>query len=523
MTGPRRDDRGSIALAMLVVLIGTLLSAILITTVIAQIKTGDTGARRVHALHAAQAGLEAGLAQVRAAVDYDSAGNVVTDDDNNRVGVLAKLPCGALAGTVAGAGTPSYTVTPRYYDSDPQSGTATEISCTAGRGPANTPAYVRFTAVGTSGAANRTLLGTYVVHTTNANTSGGLLRVYRANDTYRDLCVDAGSGTPAAGDVVELQTCSAGKVSQTWAYASTLQFVLVSSQVGSNALGMCLDGGATHAVGNLLTMQPCAADTAKTLYRQQWSFDDNANLLGSKTDSSNTDGYCLNVTSPNTVGSTIFLTNKNCGGGYNNVKTFSPDSNVGAGKASSAEGQGIGMLVNFNQFGRCLDVTGKNIDATFMIAWPCKQNPNIANVAWNQRYKLPALPSATDSKKNATAANKATGIITTTPGVTYCLQSPLSTAYGKYVTTKLCDGGADQQWTVYGRTDQYKTSYQIVDSTGYCLMPRDPNGTNPDLYQAVNKISKIYVGKCDGSTLQKWNADRNVIAALALKDINETS
>ena len=98
----------------------------------------------------------------------------------------------------------------------------------------------------------------------------------------------------------------------------------------------------------------------------------------------------------------------------------------------------------------------------------------------------------------------------------------MSAALYQYVTTKACTGASNQQWTVYGNTDQYATSYQIVDGTGrYCLQPRDPNADPADLFQAVNKVAKIYVAPCDGSTLQKWNADKNIIGGLALKDVTE--
>jgi hypothetical protein len=136
-----------------------------------------------------------------------------------------------------------------------------------------------------------------------------------------------------------------------------------------------------------------------------------------------------------------------------------------------------------------------------MIAWPCKQNPNPAKVLWNQRYILPALPSASNPKLEGDAANKASGtIVMTYNNVEYCLKSPGSPALGKYVTTPVCDGSTSQRWTVFGHTNQYATSYQIQDSTGlFCLQPRDPYTTTPDLYREVNKVSKIYVGLCNGS------------------------
>jgi hypothetical protein len=510
------DDRGSLPLAMLVSIIGVGLSAFMSTLVISQLHTTAFEARRVQALHASQAGLDVGLAQVRAATKIDSSGATVGD--------TTKLPCTALTGTVGAA---AYSVTAAYYDADPQGHLpdSTWVSthgvlCAAGHGTRTVPDFVVFTSTGTAtdaGSSSRTLRGTYVVHTSNANISGGLVHVYRGNTTLNDLCIDAGSGDPAAGTAATMQLCNAGAVAQTWSYNGNLQFQLVSSQTPSRLAGMCLDAGATHAVNNPVVLQPCQT-TTPGLYRQQWSINDSSNLVGSNSTGTDVDSYCFNVASANTPGSALIITTS-CNGSYNNVSTFSVDANVGAGQASSPVGQAIGQLVNFNQFGRCLDDTGQNPDATYMIAWPCKQNPNASKVAWNQRYTLPALPAA------ASVANKAdnhgTGTITT-KGALYCLQSPMSPDLYQYVTTKACTKATNQQWTVYGKTDLYATSYQIVDGTGrYCLQPRDVNADPADLFQAVNKVAKIYVAPCDGSTLQKWNADKNEIGAIALKDVTE--
>jgi hypothetical protein len=528
----RLDDRGSMPLAMLVTTIGIALSGTLASIVVTQVRTGDFDARRVQALHAAQAGLDAGLAAVRGAVN------------STGVGDTTLLPCGPLNGTISTGSTPSYRVTISYYGKDPQgkawgkdaSGdpvppTDGFITCANARAKNPGPAFVLFDSIGTAvrgATADRELRGTYVVHTDNTNISGGLVHVYRNTTTYNDLCFDAGSAEPAAGTPLTMQFCNAGGTSQTWAYAESLQIVLVASQTPAVPNGMCVDaGGYARADPTKVTipvlLQPCQSATP-ALYRQMWSFNDNANLVGSNSTGTNTDGYCLNVQNPDVPGSPVILT-KTCAGGYNNVNTFSADANVGAGQAASQKaGKYVGQLINYNQFGRCLDDTGQNRNASYMIAWPCKQNPNPSLVGWNQRYLFPALPSAADPTVDGTDANHVTGtLVTTYLGVGYCLQSPMSAALYQYVTTKVCSGTSSQQWTIYGHTAHYATSYTIVDSTGtYCLQPRDPTTATPDIFQAVNLISKIYVGLCSGSTLQKWNADKNVVDALALKDIVET-
>ncbi|MBM2619623.1 ricin-type beta-trefoil lectin domain protein [Actinoplanes sp. LDG1-06] len=518
-----RDDRGNMTLAMLVVVVGLTLSGTLGTLVISQIKSAGYDARRIMALHASQSGLEAGLAQIRASTKVNK--------DGETRGDKTKLQCDPMTGSVGQGNSGTWSVSVVYYDADPQGHwtdttwlTAHRISCTTTDGPKDVPFFAVFTSVGTASyqgqIARRTLTGTYVFHLENTNILGGLVHVYRGSTALNDLCIDAGSGDPAPDTPARLQLCSAGSTAQTWAYTATLQFVLVSSQTKSLPYGMCLDAGSTHVANARVLLQPCQT-TKPSIYRQQWSFNDSANLVGTNSTGTDVDGFCFNVETANQPGSYLIIT-KTCTSGYNNVTTFSADANVGAGQAASDVGRSIGQLINYNQFGRCLDDTGANPNATHMIAWPCKQNPNPNKVLWNQRYTLPAFPGDSDKSKDATELNYNTGTITMTfTAVTYCLQSPLSTAVYKYVTTKICDGSAAQQWTVYGRTKLYATSYIIKDVNGKCLQPRDPNASPADLYQAVNKISKIYVADCDGSTLQKWNADKNVIEALALKDINE--
>jgi hypothetical protein len=75
------------------------------------------------------------------------------------------------------------------------------------------------------------------------------------------------------------------------------------------------------------------------------------------------------------------------------------------------------------------------------------------------------------------------------------------------------------KWTVYGKTSSYATSYEITDNSGYCLQPTDPTATPTDFFNA--DISKSIVAKCNGSTLQKWNAPPNVLAASPLTNVGE--
>ena len=240
-----RDDRGSLPVAMLVVLVGVSLAAVMSTLVLVQLKNSAYAGRRVLALHAAQAGLDAGLDAVR-----------LSAVDTSGLSHKEALPCTTLTGGVGAGNAATYSVTTAYYDSDPQGNlqnaswvSAHAIACAAGLGARTLPRFAVFTSTGTAtigGSSARTLRGTYVMHISNANISGGLIHVFRPDATYNDLCIDAGAADPAASTQVTVKTCNSGDVKQTWAYASNLQLVLVSSQTPTHPNGMCLDAGTTH-------------------------------------------------------------------------------------------------------------------------------------------------------------------------------------------------------------------------------------------------------------------------------------
>jgi hypothetical protein len=505
------DDSGSLVFALLLTLVGVSVSALLMPVVIRQLSSTRDSVQRVHELGAAQAGIDVALAHIRAA--NDGAGN----------GVLGDLPCGPYTGTVTAGGTERYQVTIDYFATDPAGKSASwlaanEITCLTGGGTYSVPGYALLRSTGTDQAtgafgtvSSRTLQGTYTFQTTNQNIAGGLVHVSKTA-TSTDLCLDAGSGSPAAGTNVRMQPCSSGSSKQTFAYLSNLNLVLVSSKTTAMPLGMCLDAGSPHAVGSAVKLQQCASTTQP---KQQWSYNDSTNFEGTS-DGSTLDGYCIDVQSPNTAGSFVVLGSIASGGcrsgGYDNIQTWSPDAAVGAGAAGASSGQ----LVNFSEFGRCLDVTEQTVSYAYLIAWPCKQAPNAANVLWNQKWALPTI---------AATASSGTGRITTNPsGGLYCLQSPGTTAAGSYVKLAACPVGstpANLTWTVYTDTGSYPTSYRIVDSYGYCLAPTDPSAASPDFYANGHSISKSIVTTCSGSTLQKWNAPPNLLQSLPLKDIGE--
>jgi hypothetical protein len=484
-------------LAMLLTLVGVLLSAVLASIMAVQIDTSRRAVQSARALDAALTGLDVAVGHIRFAND----GSDPTGLSN--AGVLAELPCAPFTGRVGVGGTAGYRVTIGYRDK-----TGGIIACLPFGGADRTPTTAVLEAVGTASTSSRTLTATYTFRTTNKNVPGGLIPVYQT--TSKNLCLDAGSGVPTRGAYLRVQPCSPDSDQQTFAYHPNLTIMLVSSASAGMPLGMCLDAGPVpHTSSTPVTFQPCASTTQP---RQQWGYNDNANFEGTS-DGQGLDGYCFNISSPDVGGSSVVVRK---GGGacyrqYNNVSSFTPEASVGAGAAAASTNQ----MVNYGQFGRCLDVTETNVNYKYLIVWPCKQAPDPTRISWNQKWTRP-LPVGT--------AVSATGLISTKPSTTKCLKSPLSSSVGLFVTLVDCPAveTAATRWTVYGFTGVYATSYTIVDDAGNCLSATDPAATPArEMYPRGSKVSPVIVVACTGSSLEKWNADPDVLKATPLRDIAE--
>jgi hypothetical protein len=529
----RGDDQGSMAMAILAVVVGMLLGALILPMLIIQDRASKFDVTRVHSLDAAQTGIDTVLGQVRAATRTDRNGNVWGD--------AGTLPCGPISGSANGvtggggaASTGTYSVSIDYYATDPTQPGATKMLCAAGYGPydsargTRTPRFARITSTGTDGpagnggSAGRTLVTTYVFETDDANIPGGVIRLY-PDSTGGKWCMDAGSATPTSGTAVVLRACSSAipaNAQQVFAYRNDLSIQLVSSVTDSNPAGMCLDTATTpHAIGVGIVLNTCAiADTSRCTditacspWNQQWSVDDNAHIEGAKSDRSVPtqafkDGYCIDAASQ---GDAIPLTLQTCVGSTQDPRqTWVPSPTTGAGMAGATYGQ----EVNYGQFGNCLDVTGQNPDSTFLILYTCKQDPNPTQVTWNQVFTpSPTLGTAPTDVLLKTTYNK--GSLYPTP-TTFCLLSPgTEGGYVRIVTSCPATPTGLYDWTVYTVQDQYgndlpyKQKYQIVDSTGRCLAP----GPNNDLY--IGTYLKVVTVQCDGSTGQKWNANPSLDAA----------
>jgi Ricin-type beta-trefoil lectin domain len=496
----RRDDRGSLAMAMVIAIVAAGLGAVLLPMTITQINATSFDHSRVLELDAAEAGVDVALGLVRSSVSTSGAG------------IVSALPCtttSPVTGTVAGStGGLSYSVTLGYYTQDPIGHTAAwqhvyaagnggmGMICASGSGTffppthEQVPSYVLVTSTGRDSRGSRTLKNTYVVQTSNANVAGGTVYLFPSGST--NYCMDAGSARPVAGVAVKLQQCvTPATQQQAWSYNSDLSVQLVSSVTSAYPNGLCLSTPTAlspQVAGTAISLLPCSPIGGAPWY-QKWSVDNNAHLEGAKPDSSDINGLCINAASQ---GAGVALKLATCAGGVTDAKqTWVPSPDVGAGMAGSPNNQ----LVNFQQFGRCMDVTNTNVNQGFLIAYTCKQDPNPSLVLWNQKF----TPNAY-------------GELVTNNGSPYCLRSPLApfvSLIGPYVTVTACPGSPTGAvtWTKFGATDVSGNAlpplqkYTLQDSSGLCL---SLTTSTSDAYNG--QYSKLIMATCDGSSLQKWDA-----------------
>jgi hypothetical protein len=487
----RRDDRGSLPLAMLLVTVGLALSGLLATTVNAQISSARLTAQRADTLDAAQTGVQIGLGHLRTAA-----------------GDPTKLPCGPWTAALSGGTKQSYTVTLYYLTARPPAGdvawaAARKIACTGPTLPAGSNArYVLLASTGTivAGQPGRTVTATYPLRSAaRDNNGGGLIHLF--GPTTPDLCFAAPTATPPAGAALTMQVCDSGSTAQRFAYTPDLSLVLVGTRDDGSA-GMCLD--AAPANGTAVLFQACSA-----LAQQKWSYTTAHNFEGlGGGGAPNT--ICFHLTAPGIAGSAVVLSatasdppgvseqNRSCGGTYTTSRTFVPEATVGAGAAIAAQ-----ELVSFGQYGTCA------ANNTYTELVPCQQRTTVGTTL---KWTVPASA--------ATAA-----LITTvgTDANTYCLTSPGAPGANRYVSVTLCPGTptAAMKWNRSVATGVYPTAYRIESSYGaptgvtYCLSP----ATAPDAYLSVG-TTRLVMATCSGSAVQKWNAPASLLGS-SLIDVAE--
>ncbi|MDT4993391.1 MAG: hypothetical protein QOH97_3283 [Actinoplanes sp.] len=493
----RRGDDGSLPLAMLVVIVGFGLGALTATTTLRGALDTNGAVVRSSALLAARSGLTSALASLRAA---ESTGNI---------GAISALPCttgsaaqvsGALSGKDG-----SYATTIWYLKSDPAQQSdawvkANGVTCAAQL--LVTPRWAYVVAVGSSAGATymRTLIGIYQFKLRAVgNMPGGQIRVYRTAAATQDYCL-TGDG-PAVGTPVTMSVCATNTDGTTvdkqkFGYMSDLTIKLMTADPTLYPNGLCVQAGAKEAFGQQLKLQDCGLATSIS---QQWKFDGYSNFQG--TDKGLIPNLvCWNIV---TASQTIVLndTSGNLNHDYThrcaavtmtNYQSWNVTGDAGAGAAGPDSGQ----LVNFKQFGKCLDFNFSGVNTW---AFPCKQSlsiqyPDLGDV-WNEVWTLPGY------------GTKGLVYVTKTDGTKVCMKAPVSGT--SKVTMVTCPASASVAtaafiwWARGGKATVYDEKYRIEGTgswAGQCLAP---------LPAAGNPVQADWVGltTCSGDYLQKWNAD----------------
>ena len=571
----RRDDTGSMPLALLVTLVSVTLSAGLSGVVVGQLRDTKREADRVAAINAAQAGLDAGLAKIRSA--FDATG-----------GLLDRLPCSTLplgsltAGTGTASTTPTYSTSVAYFLVNPSSfiealrpiGDLTNVNglvstnattpltdlvgntLTLANGVVTTvtdalsqtlnsavgcvngvltqvPLYGLLRSVGTVGNTTRTLYATYKFRNLDETIPGGLIVIAGQDGSYSSLCLGWENPTTndkrtvKAGDAVNAVSCSADKNNTTFIYPKNLSLSLAYSRTNASTdgsspypYGVCITSPVTLFDQAPVTYEPCSATSDIT---QQWDYDVNQNTYWAGTIKNGVkarSSFCLNMKTPSALGGVMVLStgSTNCGKPSNFGRSFKPDKQVGAGGAGLESEQ----YVNKDEVGRCLDLTNEDPSGNWaknqktplaLISYPCKQSIN-GLPWWNHVWVGPLTP--TMIKNNVTEATGPVYTVQpTTPPKQWCMTSP--GAAGGWVWVSLCSAGEPtQQWTVYGATELIKDAYRVVDVYGNCLEAAAWRGPS----HQYKTWSYIITAPCDGSADQKWNAPTDPDLA-PLKSIQE--
>jgi hypothetical protein len=475
----RGEEGAALISALLFMVMLSGLSFVLLAVVLGQIAPSYVAQKSTKTVYSAQAGLQAALGVVR------SATGTTVDANNVPYGAINKLPCTFSANVDGQTAETAYTVTIGYYLLDPTAKddawlAANDLACSAS-GVAEQPAFAYIVSKGSGEASpgrpvsegDRSVAAVYKFKITNVNIPGG--RVFSGT-----TCMQAEkfNGIVQAGSDISFQpvgSCAPNGNDKTpqqlWVYGETYQIQLASTITPTSA-GLCVTGVPT----NRAKLQPCRADAGR--WNQLWSWDGSQTWLGQN----------------QAIGTGYSNARLRDSGGYLEVSTsgtaFTPEPSVGA----AAAGYETKQIVNYEEFGRCADVTDQQIGKAFMISYPCKQDPSGTGsyLNWNHKwfYDEPtgAATVLPDRQIYVLENNVASG--------KKCLQSPSST--GKYVTFATCTTSNSQKWTRNKKTETYANSYLFIDNLGRCL--------TADATDKYGSWSKLTVAQCTPSEAQKWNA-----------------
>lgn len=483
----RGDDGGAAMMMtiMFMVLVSGLMIALL-AVLLSQLKPAQIAQKSSRTVYAAQAGMQSALSVMRS--NTKTSNGVVYGDPS-------KLPA-SLAGTVDGASSSalSYAVTIGYYLTNPSGKDATWLASnklTTWTTAATQPAYARIVSVGSdaavagmsASAGNRTVVAVYAFKTTNINIPGGLIMT--ADGTK---CLKADTATAGSKIVTVASASCTDDTLDLWVYDTDWKLKLAST-IGTSTV-LCITGQAWLASANGYdstpvdaTLRACGTTNVSAYGNQLWSWDSPNSWIGQNKANTARSGRWLGLSSNTLIESTT------------SGNTFNPQPAVGAGAASKATVQ----IVNYKEFGRCMDVTDVDINKSFMIVYPCKQDPTGTgtNILWNHKwsYVEPTSPATTSASQQ---------IKVNTGSETRCLTGSTSSTD---LTMKACSTTNTLQWFVRNTETGNSLSswtFQLNSDKTQCL------ASVPEPGYAWSHIRLV---ACSGSTAQKWNAPASTVGS----------
>jgi hypothetical protein len=491
------DDERGVALltAILFMLLVAGLSVVLLSVIMSQATPVFVAKKTTRTIYAAQAGLQASLGVVRSLAQTDSATGKVS-------GIRSKLPCTVVGKVDANDPASTYSVAMKYFTLDPTGKDSNAAWLAANALPCNSatnlfagsvqPLYMLALADGMGAAVpgnanstfgDRHIAAVYKFKVTNVNVPGG--RIWDYNINY---CLQAVSAALNSQVIFKSATdcTTANNTKQLWIYDTDYEIKLASTTVAGQTplcISSPMTSDKTAALAGPAVLTKCQSDASR--WNQLWSWFGTNSWRGQLANNSTYSNFYLNAGTPS-AGSVLNVTNGSGGG-------FAPTTAVGAGAASHNTNQ----IVNYQEFGRCADVTDTNINSSFMISYPCKQDPTgTGKLDWNHKwyYTEPTAPST------SVASQPVYVYLNNDTSKKYCLTTP--SAGGKYVTFTSCNWGttAAQKWTRFQDTGDYSASYLFTDSLGRCLAV-----DSTDTYTS-GKWSKMIVTTCNGGLEQKWNS-----------------
>lgn len=515
-----REDGAALMLTLITIVVIAGLSLLLLGALINQFIPLYTAEKRTQTVYAAEAGLQAGLAELR------SHNRVATN--GNTYGDPGSLPCsanadpdgvtryyGALEGSLDAGGADAsglgYRITITYHSDDPVGkgqawidNPANQIHC--GLSPLNQPAYAVVTATGTGdgiadfdeAVGNRTVSAIYEFRLTNVNIPGGILWVSGGTQCLKAQSAAANS----AIQFVSKSQCDdpANAALVNWVYDKKWHLVLASTINVTGVTPLCItnpDTTRSDIQARLANCGPGGSNKSDVGQRWQWNASWTWNgvkcqgaVSASCTLQNNANSKPYNKSNVLWIGTT--------------TTQYDPAPSVGAGAASYLTKQ----LVNYKEFGRCADVTHADINKTFMIVYPCKQDATGNNAFdWNHKwnyteparnYSTGVVPTMCADSDDA-ACKRGPQQITVVPGSTYCL-TVASTSGDSELIFKNCDGSAKQRFTRYTQVPDQAKSWTVQDAYGRCL-----SADFTDKFES--NWSKLKMKACGSGALeQKWNA-----------------